>query len=191
MQTTEDFLAHYGKKGMRWGVRRESGGVQTSSGSGGSKQTEMPAKRKMSPETKRKIAIGAGVVGAAALITLGVAANSKHQERGKQAAAAQINAFAKRSKWDLAANLPANPPARSRNTPKYTRRDERKDTKLYGDKGQARIQKRMDKGMTLSGSRQREAARQNGVKALRVATGINSAQRRESKDYDRLRRNRR
>ena len=287
----EDFLAHYGIKGMRWGRKNASGTVDTGSSSGsGSGQSEGGEKKRLSPETKRKLAIGAGIVGAAAVIAVGAyAANkqidanklktlgemrkqvetrrageavakkqlqtynqkanwkpstySKSNREGKRAAAAevgkynaqraerqkafaertsanraaqakkqrQINAFtpggraknraadlevtrreidriAKRSKWEMAATPSAKP--RPRSTPNYSSRDARKDAKLYGDKGQARIQKNLDKGMNLSAARQKEAVRQNGIKAAQIALNINSAQRRESKDYDRLRRNR-
>lgn len=287
----EDFLAHYGIKGMRWGRKNASGTVDAGSSSGsGSGQSEGGEKKRLSPETKRKLAIGAGVVGAAAVIAVGAyAANkqidanklktlgemrkqvetrrageavakkqlqtynqkanwkpstySKSNREGKRAAAAevgkynaqraerqkafaertsanraaqakkqrQINAFtpggraknraadlevtrreidriAKRSKWEMAATPSAKP--RPRSTPNYSSRDARKDAKLYGDKGQARIQKNLDKGMNLSAARQKEAVRQNGIKAAQIALNINSAQRRESKDYDRLRRNR-
>lgn len=287
----EDFLAHYGIKGMRWGRKNASGTVDTGSSSGsGSGQSEGGEKKRLSPETKRKLAIGAGIVGAAAVIAVGAyAANkqidanklktlgemrkqvetrrageavakkqlqtynqkanwkpstySKSNREGKRAAAAevgkynaqrverqkafaertsanraaqakkqrQINAFtpggraknraadlevtrreidriAKRSKWEMAATPSAKP--RPKSTPNYSSRDARKDAKLYGDKGQARIQKNLDKGMNLSAARQKEAVRQNGIKAAQIALNINSAQRRESKDYDRLRRNR-
>lgn len=287
----EDFLAHYGIKGMRWGRKNASGTVDTGSSSGsGSGQSEGGEKKRLSPETKRKLAIGAGIVGAAAVIAVGAyAANkqidanklktlgemrkqvetrrageavakkqlqtynqkanwkpstySKSNREGKRAAAAevgkynaqraerqkafaertsanraaqakkqrQINAFtpggraknraadlevtrreidriAKRSKWEMAATPSSSPKPRS--TPNYSSRDARKDAKLYGDKGQARIQKNLDKGMNLSAARQKEAVRQNGIKAAQIALNINSAQRRESKDYDRLRRNR-
>ena len=288
---TEDFLAHYGIKGMRWGRKNASGTVDTGSSSGsGSGQSEGGEKKRLSPETKRKLAIGAGIVGAAAVIAVGAyAANkqidanklktlgemrkqvetrrageavakkqlqtynqkanwkpstySKSNREGKRAAAAevgkynaqraerqkafvertsanraaqakkqrQINAFtpggraknraadlevtrreidrlAKRSKWEVATTPSSSPKPRS--TPNYSSRDARKDAKLYGDKGQARIQKNLDKGMNLSAARQKEAVRQNGIKAAQIALNINSAQRRESKDYDRLRRNR-
>lgn len=287
----EDFLAHYGIKGMRWGRKNASGTVDTGSSSGsGSGQSEGGEKKRLSPETKRKLAIGAGIVGAAAVIAVGAyAANkqidanklktlgemrkqvetrrageavakkqlqtynqkanwkpstySKSNREGKRAAAAevgkynaqraerqkafaertsanraaqakkqrQINAFtpggraknraadlevtrreidrlAKRSKWEMAATPSAKP--RPKSTPNYSSRDARKDAKLYGDKGQARIQKNLDKGMNLSAARQKEAVRQNGIKAAQIAMNINAAQRRESKDYDRLRRNR-
>lgn len=287
----EDFLAHYGIKGMRWGRKNASGTVDTGSSSGsGSGQSEGGEKKRLSPETKRKLAIGAGIVGAAAVIAVGAyAANkqidanklktlgemrkqvetrrageavakkqlqtynqkanwkpstySKSNRAGKREAAAevgkynaqraerqkafaertsanraaqakkqrQINAFtpggraknraadlevtrreidrlAKRSKWEVATTPSSSPKPKS--TPNYSSRDARKDAKLYGDKGQARIQKNLDKGMNLSAARQKEAVRQNGIKAAQIAMNINAAQRRESKDYDRLRRNR-
>lgn len=296
MNEVEDFLAHYGKKGMKWGVRRKTadrvetaspssrGRAQTSDDAGSKDGTQ---RRRMSPETKRKLAIGAGIVGAAAVIAVGAYAANKHMDTnkvkaysemrkqvetrrageaaakktlasynqkakwkpsthsktnraGKRAAAEevsnfsqqriaqrkafadrvaanqaakanrqrkvnvftptgraknkaddlantkrQIDAFAKKSKWELAARPAAKAP--SKRNVMYNDRDARKDAKLYGAKGQARIQKQVDNGSTLSGARQREATRQNGLKAIRLAMNVKSAQRRESAEYDRLR----
>ena len=285
----DDFLAHFGVKGMRWGRKNASGTVGTSSSSGSnSGSSEETEKKRMSPETKRKLAIGAGIVGAAAVIAVGAyAANkqidanklktigemrkqvetrrageaaakkqfetfnqkakwkpsthSKSNREGKRQALAdvkmidaqkaarqkafadrtsanraakekrqrQINTFtssgrsknraadlektrqtidklAKRSKWEMATSTPS----RAKTSSSYSARDARKDAKLYGDKGSARIQKNVDKGMKLSAARQKEAFRQNGIKAAQIALNVNGAQRRESKDYDRLRRNR-
>lgn len=279
---TDDFLAHYGVKGMRWGRKNASGTVDSaSSGSSNSPGGESEKKR-LSPETKRKLAIGAGIVGAAAVIAVGAyAANkqldsnrtktygemrkkvetrrageavarkqfekynqkanwkpstySKSNREGKRQALADvkmidaqaaarrkafsdrasanravkdqrqrrvntltpkgreqnraadlektrqtIDKLAKRSKWEMATSTPSKPTKSS----SYSPRDAKKDTKLYGDKGSARIQKNVDKGMTLSAARQREAFRQNGAKAARIALNINSAQRKESKEYN-------
>lgn len=287
--TTGDFLAHYGVKGMKWGRRKaqsddSSGGTSRSSGSTSSDVEK--EKRRLSPETKRKLKIGAGIVGAAAVIAVGAyAANkqldankvkklsemrrqvetrrageaaakkqlqslngksklrpstySKATRNAKREAAGEVKKYddlnaarrqafadrtaanrqaaaqrqrrvnsltragrarnretdaavtrqvmeqlAKRSKWEVATSLPSKPKTSTR----YSSRDIKKDTKLYGAKGQARIQKRVDKGATLSSARQKEATRQYGMKAVQIALNVNSAQRREGAEYDRLRR---
>lgn len=292
-QDVDEFLAHFGVKGMKWGRKNASGTVGDSSAKGSSSESGQEGeseKKRLSPETKRKLAIGAGIVGAAAVIAVGAyAANkqmdanklktlsemrksvetrragekaaqkqfqtfnqkanwkpstySKTNREGKRQAAEEVQKYdaqriarqkafadrtsanraardqkqrrvntltssgreknraadlevtrreidrlAKRSKWEVATTPSSSPKPRS--TPNYSSRDARKDAKLYGDKGQARIQKNLDKGMNLSAARQKEAVRQNGIKAAQIALNINSAQRRESKDYDRLRRNR-
>lgn len=182
--STEEFLAHYGVRGMKWGVKRNRSNVEVGSSSS-SGSAEAAPKRKMSPETKRKLAIGAGVAAGVGAIALTAVLANKHQEKGKAAAAAQIQAFAKKSVWELAAELPAKPPANPKRTATYTKRDAKKDTKAYGEQGRARIEKRLDKGTKLADARKREALRQHGAQAARVALGINSAQRRDSKEEQR------
>lgn len=316
----DDFLAHYGVKGMKWGVKRSDAQLARASGgrqNGSDGASDSAPKQGMS--RKKKIAIGAGVVGGVALVALGAYAVNKQIDTnklrtlgemrkqaeanlaGKKAAQAQIQAFGKKSKWELASELPAKPkkspmtqaeykaqaqakvkaradeliaksgskpmgkaarrkaaeqqaiqehfnkfakksfldlatelpsapkqPKLSRKEAKsrtneavrratetqqinnrlnavrgildksgstparkasssYTSRDRKNDTKLYGTEGAARIQKRIAKGALLSEARRKEATRQYGVKAARVGMNIGSAGRRESKDYERLR----
>ena len=230
MMKSEAFLEHYGVKGMRWGVRKEPErdniGVR-GKGTGGDAKNE---KAKMS--NRKKIAIGAGVlVGAAALVAVGVAVNSKQSEKGRAVATQQIQAFGKKSKWELATELPskskskaATPTAskpkgrkgreqaaqehikafgkkskwelagelatKPKKSSGYSRRDTKKDVKLYGGKGQSRIQKNVNKGMLLSDARKREATRQHGVKAVRVALNVGSAQKQEKKQMQKFQRER-
>lgn len=181
--STEEFLAHYGVRGMKWGVKRNRSNVEVGSSSS-SGSAEAAPKRKMSPETKRKLAIGAGVAAGVGAIALTAVLANKHQEKGKAAAAAQIQAFSKKSVWELATELPSKPPTNPKR-PGYGKRDAKKDTKAYGEQGRARIEKRLDKGTKLADARKREALRQHGAQAARVALGINSAQRRDSKEEQR------
>jgi len=61
MSTADDFLAHYGVKGMRWGVRREGDAAGSST----------PSKRGLSEGQKRALKIGAGLaVTAGAALTV-------------------------------------------------------------------------------------------------------------------------
>lgn len=327
---TEDFLAHHGVKGMKWGRRRSQAQLDSASGrsSGGSSSStessgsgsEGSPKRKLSPETKRKLAIGAGIVGAAAVVAVGAYAANKHidanklktlgemrkqvetrrageaaaraqlqsykgqakwklsthskaNREGKKAAAAEVSRidarnearrqeflkrtgrdkkvdkdvlnrlaklkveldqpiskqskakqaqerddfkrlneararatetkkmsrkdrqlaetrktidnFAKKSMWELANELPAKS---SKKTISYSPKDSKKDVKLYGDAGAARIRKNVEKGMLLSEARQKEAMKAYGGTALKVALNMRSAQKRESKLFDQLRR---
>lgn len=285
----DDFLAHYGVKGMKWGRRKARSNDTSSSTSRSSGSTSSDVekeKRRLSPETKRKLKIGAGVVGAAAVIAVGAYAANKQldankvkklgemrrqvetrrageaaakkqlasysgkarlnptkyskgnraakknaaadvknyadqaearrqafaaRRSAKQQAAAQrqrrvnsltpagrarnretdaavtrqvMERLAKRSKWEVANSLPKGPkPSKT-----YTARDIKKDQKLYGEKGQARIQKKVERGETLSSARQKEATRKYGATAVRIALNVNSAQRREGAEYNRLRR---
>lgn len=240
----EDFLAHVGVKGMRWGVKRTDAQLARASGqsSGGSSTGESDAKPQ-GMSKKKKIAIGVGIVGGVALIAAGSYAVNKQIDvnrmqtlastrqkaetrlAGEKAARAQIQAFGKKSKWQLMNELPNQPkstpakaapargnrgqrkakanadafaskskyqlmselPSRSSKTA-YSKRDVKKDTKTYGTKGAARIQARVNKGVLLSEARKKEASRQYGVKAARVAFGVSSASRREAAEYNRLRR---
>lgn len=280
----DDFLAHFGVKGMKWGVKRSPAQLATSSGSrqnGSSGDAAAPPKQGMS--RKKKLAIGAGIVGGVAVVALGAYAVNKQVDTnkliklgemrkaaetnlaGKKAAQAQIQAFGKKSKWELASELPAkkttlsskeakalanrtfdeamkkqaldqrlaavkNTLDKSGSTPmnkvsrkqkieqekqaairnhfdnfakksmwelaaqpakkptsSYTSKERKSDTKLYGPAGAARIQKKVDKGGLLSEARKSEATRQNGVKALKIAMNVNSAGRKESKEFNRLR----
>lgn len=231
----EDFLAHVGVKGMKWGVRRKDAQLTKAFGSTSGGAVSVDAEPK-GMSRKKKAAIGAGVViGGAALIALGTVAANKQLDAnrlktladvrkkaetrlaGEKAAKAQINAFASKSKWELMATLPnppKNEPAKgnkgqqktkaavdafvgkskyqlmtelpSKSKGSYSKSDIKKDTKLYGEKGAARIQKNVNKGMLLSKARQNEAVRQNGAKALKIAMGIKSAGAKEAAEYKTL-----
>lgn len=253
------FLAHYGVKGMKWGVRKDpdSGYQRQGAGKAGSFEPTGGPGDKPKMSRKKKVAIGVGVtVGIVALVAAGsVVANRQVQDNktktlsqmkrqaeanneGRKRAQAQIQTFGKKSKWEIMSQSPSTPSApkstpkvapkqpkfrsketrlnearakinefegRSKwemstrlppaqNTPKknssYTKKDVRKDTKLYGDKGRTRIEKNVNKGMLLSDARKREATRQHGVTAVRIAMGVGNAQRKEKKHFEQMRRER-
>lgn len=77
-QEVEDFLAHYGVPGMKWGKRRASsndsiGGSRPNSGG-----SDAPLKPKMSREKKIAIAVGVGAtIAIGAAITIAVLNNQK------------------------------------------------------------------------------------------------------------------
>lgn len=110
VETTEDFLAHYGVKGMKWGVKRTDAQLERAAEkrSGSSSATEGDSKTGMS--RKKKAAIAGGVlVGGAALLTVAAVVKSQQYERGQNAAKQQIRDFGSKSMWELAATLPSQP----------------------------------------------------------------------------------
>ena len=183
MQTieTEDFLAHYGIKGMKWGVRRTDAQLERASSSGRSSGSESSDDRPKRQINKKHVAIAAGVVGAAAAITVTAVVASNQKKAGQAAVAAQIQSYAKKSMWEIAASNPQPPPSKKK-APKssYSNRDMKKDTKLYGEKGAKRIQKRVDKGEPLSSARQKEVIRKYGGTAAKVAYNVGSAKAKEN-----------
>lgn len=60
MTEVDDFLAHYGVKGMKWGKRKAPA----------STDSKKPVRKKMSPETKELIG---GLLTTAALVTVNIA----------------------------------------------------------------------------------------------------------------------
>lgn len=109
---TEEFLAHYGVKGMKWGVRRDRGRSDSSSRS--QSGSEKP-KRKID---KKKVAIAAGVIGGAAALTVATVVLKKHQiSLGEAAVTAQMKKMGGDSTWDVLTKVSTTPKA----PPKPTR----------------------------------------------------------------------
>lgn len=235
------FLAHYGVKGMKWGVRRSQAQLDRAAGRDGSSSdsssnTSTGSKSRIN---KKKVALGVGVVAATAAVTIGAVALNQHRKSSGQAAVlsqlqkiggqsafdvvknvsvtqpkskpkpksatakqlasaksklkastpsqrkaakeeaakAQIKAFAKKSMWEIAAE---NPPPKKSSKSSYSKRAAKADTKLYGAKGSARIEKRINRGHSLSSARQREAVRKYGGTAMRVAVNVGTAKAQEN-----------
>lgn len=176
----DSFLSHYGVKGMKWGVRRKSSDSSSSNSSGSSDTAETSPKPKRTIN-KKHAAIAAGVIGGAAAVTLAAVVASNQKKAGQAAVAAQMQAFAKKSVWELAAS---NPQPVQKKTPvkksAYSKRQRKADTKMYGAKGADRIQKRVDKGQSLSSARQKEVIRKHGGTALKIAYNVGSAKAKEN-----------
>lgn len=270
----DDFLAHYGVKGMKWGVTRKSGSSSSSKSESGSDKP----KRKID---KKKVAIAAGVVGGVAALTVAAVVLNKHQislgeaavtsqmkkmggestwdvltkvpttpkpaakpakatraeldarvdalkkkvgedavrqqikdyskqsmwdimndspkqapssgsapvakssglrtpaqkrREGEAAAKAQIQSFASKSMWDIAADTSLQPAKKS----SYSDRARKSDTKLYGPKGASQIKKQVDRGIPLSEARQKAAVKSYGSTAVKIATNVGTAKAKES-----------
>ena len=108
MHTTETdaFLAHYGVKGMKWGVTRKSS--KTSSSSSSDSNSEKP-KRKID---KKKVAIAAGIIGGAAALTVATVVLKKHQiSLGEAAVTAQMKKMGGESTWDVLTKVSTTPKA--------------------------------------------------------------------------------
>lgn len=103
---TEAFLAHYGVKGMKWGVRRKSEG---SSSSDNAQSSSKKPKRKID---KKKVAIAAGIVGGAAALTVATVVLKKHQiSLGEAAVTAQMKKMGGDSTWDVLTKVSTTPKA--------------------------------------------------------------------------------
>lgn len=150
--TYDDYLAHYGVKGMKWGVKRNS-----QNGSGGS-ETKKPRK----PLDKKKLAKRVGVgLAIGATVAIGAAAATHQYKSGvKKTNTAKFRDISTKSMWDMA--LPKTPapkkqPKLKRSTPfapkptPYAKRD--KDTKRMGNARMRDIDRRVRRGVPLSVAR--------------------------------------
>lgn len=182
--TYENYLAHHGIKGMRWGVRRKEGSDGTvGSGGGGvesinkskmaddsSSEGESTPKSNNSARNK-KIAIGAGVAALAVGAAIGgVAAknivDTKRIEKGR----AQVNKISKMSLTELYLETAPKPTAK---TPTRSNRAAKRDTKLYGDRGSKRIERSINRGQSPRRARNRENVRAGA--SFMVRAGLNAA----------------
>lgn len=90
----DDFLAHYGVKGMRWGVRRKSSTP---------KSEEERAEAK---ERRNQKILATAILGSAAMYEIGVtlyvdALNSKSRDQGKDFVQSMMNAKVKRGVYKV------------------------------------------------------------------------------------------
>lgn len=81
-ETYEDYLAHYGVKGMKWGVRKGR-----RSGSKASRTSNSPASKRNRKETAKKVAKAAAITAGAAAATYVVA---KHGPQLKKTAVSAL-----------------------------------------------------------------------------------------------------
>lgn len=179
---TDDFLAHYGIKGMKWGRRRTDAQLARESGSSGSSDSDSGSDKPKRQINKKHVAIAAGILGAAAAVTVTAVVASNQKKAGEAAVAAQMQAFAKKSVWELASQ-PAKPSAKPAKKPEksaYSNRAKKKDTKMYGEKAARRIEKKVSRGHTVSSARQQEALRKYGGTAAKIAFNVGTAKAREN-----------
>lgn len=168
--TYDDYLAHYGVKGMKWGVRKKRKESTDSEGESSDKPRKIL--------NKKNLAIGAAVVGSVAAVGVGAAIASNRHAAGKQAA--MRSKLAEQSKMSVVEMyLKNSPPPTKKNSPppsktksKYKDRHKRSDTKRYGEKGAARVEKLVNKGYSLRDARTKELSRKLRRDAALTALNI-------------------
>lgn len=105
---TEAFLAHYGIKGMKWGVRRSDAQLARASGSkksGDAEASEKPKRR----INKKHVAVAAGVLGVVGAVAVtAVVANNRHQA-GQASVMAQMKKMGGESTWDVLTKVNTSP----------------------------------------------------------------------------------
>lgn len=97
----DDFLAHYGVKGMSWGKRK----ARDTGGSGGGQNGT--AKPKPGMSRKKKIAIGIGIgatVAIGAAVAISVMNNKKANDMAISQIAANVSTMRGKSRFDMIAN---------------------------------------------------------------------------------------
>lgn len=167
--TYEDYLAHVGVKGMKWGRRKKRSESNDSEG-GSSEVATSDKPRKVL--NKKNLAVGAAVIGGVAAVGVGVAVASNRHAEGKKAA--MRSTLAEQSKMSLVEMyLKHTPPPPPKNNSKYKNRHKKSDTKRYGEKGAARVEKLVNKGYSLRDARSKELSRK--LKRDAISGAINLA----------------
>ena len=140
----DDYLEHYGVKGMKWGRRKKRSDTSTDADT----TSDSAAPRKVL--NRKNLAIGAAVIGGVAAVGVGAAIASNRHTEGKKAA--MRSKLAEQSKMSLVEMYLKNQPPAAPAAPKksaYKDRHKRSDAKRYGEKGAKRVEKLVDKGYSL------------------------------------------
>lgn len=180
--TYDNYLAHYGIKGMRWGVRRKEGSDgNVSSGSGkvvskdkskmaeGSSDGESTSAKKDNSARNKKIAKGAAIAAVAAGAAIGgVAVKNVVDTKRINAGLAQAKKVSKMSLAELYLETAPPPPKK----PTRSNRAAKRDTKLYGDKGSKRIENSINRGQSPRAARNRETMRAGAKFAVKAGMNV-------------------
>ena len=179
--TYDNYLAHYGIKGMRWGVRRKEGSDgNVSSGSG---KVVSKDKSKMADSSEdgsstttvdnsarnKKIAKGAAIAAVAVGAAIGgVAVKNVVDTKRINAGLAQAKKRSKMSLAELYLDTAPPPPQK----PTRSNRAAKRDAKLYGDKGSKRIENAINRGQSPRAARNRETMRAGAKFAVKAGMNV-------------------
>lgn len=155
----DDYLEHYGVKGMKWGRRKKrsdtSTDVDTTSDADTSSDSAAPRK----VLNRKNLAISAAVIGGVAAVGVSAAiASHRHTEGKKAAMRSKLAEQSKMSLFEMYLNNPPPAPAEPKKSA-YKDRHKRSDAKRYGEKGAKRVEKLVDKGYSLRDARSKEFSR--------------------------------
>lgn len=177
----DNYLAHYGIKGMRWGVRRKEGS-DGNVGSGSGKVVSKD-KSKMADSSEdgsstttvdnsarnKKIAKGAAIATVAVGAAIGgVAVKNVVDTKRINAGLAQAKKRSKMSLAELYLDTAPPPPKK----PTRSNRAAKRDAKLYGDKGSKRIENAINRGQSPRAARNRETMRAGAKFAVKAGMNV-------------------
>lgn len=176
--TYENYLAHYGIKGMKWGVRRKEGPDGLVSSGSGRKDSEKsdPSKEAGSSgssgsgKASRGKKVAAAVATGAAIAGVAVAGAAIHKRTQAGKVAANLKRVQEMSKMSAADLYLSSQPSPTRTA--------RRDSKVFGQKGAERVARNRDRGMSPKQARKEEAMRQGAAFALKAGLNVATSSRR-------------
>ena len=121
---TEAFLAHYGVKGMKWGVRRSDAELARASGRRKSTPSEGGSEKPKRRINKKHVAVAAGVLGVAGAVAVTAVVASNQKKAGQASVMAQMKKMSGDSTWDVLTKVNTTPSTATKSAPKKSTRAE-------------------------------------------------------------------